>query len=131
MSFNCIPIGVVENDFKTLDSTPVDVSGVTEKSVIRVFPEYKECIEGMKDVASVFVLCWLDKSKRDVLSVPSEGSNVGVFCTRSAERPNPVSLSVVQVSDVAEDSVTVIGLDVMDKTPVLDMKPWMEGYDTE
>jgi tRNA-Thr(GGU) m(6)t(6)A37 methyltransferase TsaA len=73
------------------------------------------------------VLTWLDQGNRDVLSVHPRGNAsrpiTGVFATRSPDRPNPIGLHAVRIEAVEEDAITVEGLEAIDNTPVLDIKP--------
>ena len=135
LAFNCVPIGVVESPYKTLKETPLAGREVVEESVIRIFPEYRECIYGLDEVQHIYVICWLHEAKRDVLKVhPRHDTTlqiVGVFCSRSPERPNPISMCFVDVHEISDDTITVTGLDILDGTPVLDIKPFIEHYDTE
>ena len=133
MSFYCSPIGWVDTHFKRLEDVPRRIPRDDEnaKCVIHILPEYREGIIGFKSVKSVYIICWFDKSKRDVLKVrPRRELSrrlVGVFCSRSPERPNPIAVTFANVLDVTEDTITVTGLDVLDGTPVLDLKPAIEA----
>jgi tRNA-Thr(GGU) m(6)t(6)A37 methyltransferase TsaA len=87
-------------------------------------------LEGLRDVQPgdrLIVLTWLDKARRDVLSVhprDDQGSPLrGVFSTRSADRPNPIGLHEVEVLAVDGRRVRVSDLEALDGTPILDLKP--------
>ena len=92
-------------------------------------------MRGLEENKFIFVICWLHKSKRDVLEVHPRGdmSNpiTGVFNCRSPERPNPISLTFCEIIRVTENSIVVKNLDILDGTPVLDIKPFLPHYDTE
>lgn len=81
--------------------------------------------------AEVMVLTWLDRAQRDVLVVHPRGDQsrqlTGVFSTRSPDRPNPIGLHRVRILAVDGTAITVAGLEVLDGTPVLDVKPVLEG----
>ena len=90
--------------------------------------------EGIRDLvvgADVFVLTWLHRARRDVLAVhPRDDPRnplTGVFSTRSQDRPNPIGLHRVRVAAVDERRVLVRHLEAVDGTPIVDVKPVLEG----
>jgi tRNA-Thr(GGU) m(6)t(6)A37 methyltransferase TsaA len=90
--------------------------------------------DGLKDIAScshLVVLYWMDKSRRDiVLQVPRHyGVARGTFALRSPARPNPIAMSVVRLVRVDGSKLDVVGLDCLDGTPLLDLKPYFASTD--
>lgn len=77
------------------------------------------------------MLCWFDRSDRTVLRAtpPHNPVEHGVFATRSPNRPNPISLSLVDVINITGGTIRVRGLEALDGTPVLDIKPYSEEID--
>ncbi|MGI5908661.1 MAG: tRNA (N6-threonylcarbamoyladenosine(37)-N6)-methyltransferase TrmO [Christensenellales bacterium] len=104
-----------------------------QKACIEIFEEYACALDRFKEHTHFWVLCWLDRAKRDVLQTYSwhlrgEGAlPYGVFALRSPCRPNPVSLTLVRLLRREGNLLYVDGLDIFDKTPVLDIKPYMKG----
>jgi tRNA-Thr(GGU) m(6)t(6)A37 methyltransferase TsaA len=91
-----------------------------------------EGLDGIEPGARVIVLTWLDRARRDVLRVhprddPSNPQR-GVFSTRSADRPNPIGLHEVEVLSVADGRVQVGGLEAVNGTPILDVKPVIQTF---
>ena len=90
-------------------------------------PEMAPGLRDLRPGDEVLVLTWLDQGNRDVLSVHPRGDAsrpiTGVFATRSPDRPNPIGLHAVRIEAVEEDAITVEGLEAIDNTPVLDIKP--------
>jgi tRNA-Thr(GGU) m(6)t(6)A37 methyltransferase TsaA len=89
---------------------------------------------GLKDVGScshLVVLYWMDQARRDlVLQVPRHyGAQRGTFALRSPARPNPIALSVVKLLEINDNRLTVVGLDCLDGTPLLDIKPYFASTD--
>ena len=89
-----------------------------------------EFADGLKDIAvgdSMLLLTWLDRASRDVLVVHPRDDVTraprGVFSTRSADRPNPIGLHRVVVISIHGSTFTVDGLEAIDGTPILDVKP--------
>ena len=92
-------------------------------------------IPGLKDVAScthLVLLYWMDRSPRNiVLQVPSHyGTQRGTFALRSPARPNPIALSVVKLVRIDDGKLSVVGLDCLDGTPLLDIKPYFASTDS-
>lgn len=91
--------------------------------------------EGLKDLAScshVVVLYWMDKSPRNlVLQTPAHyGVQRGTFALRTPARPNPIAMSVVKLVKIESNNLAVIGLDCLDGTPLLDLKPYFASTDS-
>lgn len=91
-------------------------------------------VDGLRGVAvgdALLVLTWLDRARRDVLSVHPRNDPArplqGVFTTRSPDRPNPIGLHRVEVAELAHDRIRVRHLEALDGTPVLDIKPVLSG----
>jgi tRNA (adenine37-N6)-methyltransferase len=101
------------------------------KSIIEIRPEYAEALRDITDHPHLLILTWLHLSRRDVLvaTPPGSGKEHGVFATRSPERPNPLGLCLVDLLKVDGLRLTVRGLDALDGTPVVDIKPFHRDLD--
>jgi len=129
----CAPIGVVHSSYNTLEEIP-NMGTLSDKlSTIELYPEYFPATYGLEVGLSVFVLCWFNHSDRTILQVHPRGNReeniLGVFATRSPVRPNPISLTLVNIVSIDGTTLTVRGLDPMDNTPVLDIKPYSSESD--
>ena len=98
----------------------------------------QDVVDGLADVAPgdrLVILTWLDRADRDVLTVHPRGDAsrppAGVFSTRSHHRPNPIGLHPVEVLEVALPRMKVSNLEALDGTPVVDVKPVLEGEISE
>lgn len=84
-------------------------------------------LRGIRAGDDLIVLTWLDRASRDVLEVHPRGDRSrapqGVFGTRSPDRPNPIGLHRVEVAEIVDDRLRVHGLEAIDGTPILDLKP--------
>jgi tRNA-Thr(GGU) m(6)t(6)A37 methyltransferase TsaA len=96
-------------------------------------PEYAEAMADLRPGDEVILLAWLDRADRAVMSVHPRGDSsrplTGVFSTRSPARPNPIGLHRVTVERVDGLRVEVSGLDAIDGTPIVDVKPVLGGID--
>jgi tRNA-Thr(GGU) m(6)t(6)A37 methyltransferase TsaA len=97
------------------------------QAVLEISPRFIRGLEGIAVNDEVFVLTWLDRADREVLSVHPRDDlsnpETGVFATRSADRPNPIGLHRVRVLEVDGPRLRVDALEAVDGTPLLDVKP--------
>ena len=120
------PIGVLHGDITTLEDAPKNFSISDRVGTLEIFPEYLDGLDGIEAGQTIVVLFWLDRASRDVLKVYPRGDRSrglsGVFATRSPVRPNPIAVSELEVLSVLGNRLEVRGLDILDATPVLDIK---------
>lgn len=92
---------------------------------IEIFSPWEGALDGIERYARLEVLYWLHQSRRDLVrqSPASDGTTFGTFAIRSPVRPNPIGTSIVELVSVEGSSVLVRGLDCLDGTPLLDLKP--------
>ena len=127
------PIGVVRNGI-------TDTSGrvwAQVKSELIFRDEFIPALEGLEGFSHLFVITWMDQvtdEGRSLLRLHPSGDDrtpeLGVFATRTAHRPNPISISIVPVERVRKHIIHVVGLDVVNGTPLLDVKPYVSFYDS-
>src|SRR6185503_1431455 len=90
-------------------------------------PAVVDALDGIRAGAEILLLTWLDRASRDVLRVHPRGdqsrAQQGVFSTRSQHRPNPIGLHRVEVASIEGNRVLVRGLEAVDGTPIVDVKP--------
>jgi tRNA-Thr(GGU) m(6)t(6)A37 methyltransferase TsaA len=121
------PVGRVQSPLTDpADAPKQGFEGAPDAELV-LEPDVLDALDGIEPGARVIVLTWLDRARRDVLRVhprddPSNPMR-GVFSTRSADRPNPIGLHEVEVLAIEGNRVRVSGLEAVDGTPVLDLKP--------
>ncbi len=127
------PVGYVVSSV----SEPVDADWEKMVSKITLLPEYHGGLLGLESFSHAFVLTHLDRAKyqpeahlqrhpRGIASLPL----VGIFARRAKERPNPIGITVVKLIRVGRHDLEVQGLDAINGTPVLDIKPYFPMYDS-
>ena len=133
MEINLKPIGFVKN--AVTEPKRDDSQAVISEIIIN--EDFKEALSGIDGFSHIVVIYWMHKtpsSERSVTKVhPKRNQNlplVGVFATRSPARPNPIGMSTVRLLEHRDNVVKVIGLDAIDGTPVLDIKPHIPGADS-
>jgi tRNA-Thr(GGU) m(6)t(6)A37 methyltransferase TsaA len=126
-SFELKTIGRVESPLTDLESAPRQADEGAPEAWLVFEPEVLEALGGIRPGDEVIVLTWLDRARRDVLSVHPRGDTSraleGVFSTRSPHRPNPIGLHTVEVTAVDGLRLRVRSLEALDGTPIIDLKP--------
>ncbi len=121
------PIGTVRSPLASLDDAPRQGDEGAPDARVEVVPQYAEALRGLAAGDRVVLLTWFHLADRDVLSVHPRGDlarePAGVFATRSPARPNPIGLHEVTVLAVDGHVLSVSGLEAIDGTPVVDIKP--------
>jgi tRNA-Thr(GGU) m(6)t(6)A37 methyltransferase TsaA len=125
------PIGTVVSPLSDPADAPKQGDEGAPDAWIVFEPRVVDGLRGIETGQDLIVLTWLDRARRDVLSVHprSDASRPrqGVFTTRSPERPNPIGLHRVEVLAIDGPRVRVRNLEAVDGTPVVDLKPVLEG----
>jgi tRNA-Thr(GGU) m(6)t(6)A37 methyltransferase TsaA len=118
-------IGRIRTPFATRDACPRRGAPDGPECRIEVDAPWRAALRGIAAGDRLEVLYWMHLARRDLLVQAPKGrpAPLGTFALRSPNRPNPIATSVVEVVAVAPDAVTVRGLDCLDGTPLLDLKP--------
>jgi tRNA-Thr(GGU) m(6)t(6)A37 methyltransferase TsaA len=132
MAIELHPIGYVRSPYKKQGDAPRQGRLSDTISEIVIDPAYHDALLGLKEREHLFVLCWFDKADRDTRRAVPPGSTAtqGVFAIRSPDRPNPVSICLVDLVGINDGVLSVRGLDAFDGTPVIDIKPYFADIDT-
>ncbi len=103
--------------------------------MIELESKFAAGISGLDSFKYIYVVYYLDKVIRTgkmMVNPPwAEGVEVGVFASRSSDRPNPIGISVVEVKAVEKNLIYISGIDAFDNTPVLDVKPYIDELDAK
>ncbi len=131
MVINMKPIGYIKSPYKTVKEIPrQSVLSEDKTALIEMLPEYKEGLTGIQENSYGVILFYFHKSTGEVPMIQvSHKSNkaTGVFNTRSPRRPNGIGMSIVKFTKIEENKLEIQGVDMVDGTPVLDIKPYSPG----
>lgn len=123
------PIGFVKNNVKEHRFG----NFADEISEIVIDEKFADALDGIEDYSHVIIVYWMDKIKDYVIKHQPQGNPnvpvVGIFACRCPRRPNPVAITTVKLLGRKGNIITVKGLDVLDGTPVIDIKPYWPQYD--
>ncbi len=99
---------------------------------INVDSRFAAALKGVESCSHLLVLYWMDRSRRDlVIQAPRHyGEPRGTFALRSPARPNPIAASVVRLLEISDHRLAVVGLDCLDGTPLIDIKPYFASTDS-
>lgn len=131
------PLGIVRSCFKEKFGTPRQGQLSTHShgyiEINSQWDPYK-CMQGLEEFSHIWVVFWFHDNKnrkyRPLVSPPRlPAKRIGTLASRSPMRPNPVGLSLVKIEKIAPPRLYISGLDMIDGTPVLDIKPYIEKYD--
>jgi len=131
MSVDLKIIGVVHSPYKTTADAPFQ--GNDKISKIEISKEYEGGLKDIEGFTHLHVFYWLHKSKGFSLIVitPWDTISHGLFTTRSPHRPNPIGHAVVELVEQKDNILSVRGLDAIEGTPVMDIKPYIKKLDVK
>ena len=122
-----VRVATVESSLTDLAQAPKQGDEGAPDATLEFEPGFAAALDGVTAGSELFVLTWLDRASRDVLRVRPRDDPArperGVFGTRSSDRPNPIGLHRVTVLEIAGTRMRVSGLEALDGTPVVDVKP--------
>ena len=127
------PIGYVSSPHTELDGMPLQpIADASGESTIELTDTHRGCLADLEGFSHVWVLAHLHESLGWDATVPAflDDRSRGTFATRSPRRPNPVGLSLAKIVAVGDTTVVVDGVDLLDGTPILDLKPFVPLFDT-
>lgn len=126
------PIGVIRSPFTTLEGMPIQPGGAREAlGRVELLPELAPALADLDGFSHIYLLyCFHASTGFSPTVTPYlDDKPHGLFATRAPRRPNPLGLSVVEVVSVVGHVVTVRGVDVLDGTPLFDIKPYAPAFD--
>jgi tRNA-Thr(GGU) m(6)t(6)A37 methyltransferase TsaA len=124
-------IGRIRTPWHTRDECPKNARESDAVCTIEVDQNFAAALKGVETCTHMLALYWMDRARRDlVVQAPRHyGEPRGTFALRSPVRPNPIAASVVKLIKVDGTRLSVVGLDCLDGTPLLDLKPYFASTD--
>ncbi len=126
------PIGIIYSPFKEPEGTPIQPSAaVGTEGIVEVFPKYSKGLKDLEGFSHIILLYHFHLSKDPFLEVKPymDEQRHGVFATRAPSRPNSIGISVVRLVKREGNRLNVRNIDIVDKTPLLDIKPYVPNFD--
>jgi tRNA-Thr(GGU) m(6)t(6)A37 methyltransferase TsaA len=126
------PIGIIHTPFNTPQGTPIQPAGARGTAgSIEIFPEFTPGLSDLNGFSHIYIIYHFHLSRKFTLKVKPflDDQKRGLFATRAPSRPNPIGLSVVRLIDVTDGRLEILDVDVVDGTPLLDIKPYVPEFD--
>jgi tRNA-Thr(GGU) m(6)t(6)A37 methyltransferase TsaA len=126
------PIGIVRSPFHDIAGMPIQPSGARgTRGTVEIFPEFRDGLRDLDGFERVILIYAFHRCGEHRLTVTPFLDTVprGIFATRSPRRPNAIGLSIVQLRDVNGCTLAVEDVDVLDGTPLIDLKPYVPAFD--
>ncbi|RPJ25080.1 MAG: tRNA (N6-threonylcarbamoyladenosine(37)-N6)-methyltransferase TrmO [Chloroflexi bacterium] len=125
------PIGVIHSPFTEKDQTPIQTSRSQAIGLVELYPEFADGLDDIEGLSHIQLLYVFHQSSGYTLRVKPflDDQEHGVFATRYPQRPNPIGISTVRLLFRQGNALTVEGVDVLDGTPLLDIKPYVPDFD--
>lgn len=130
-SITLTPIGRIHTPFATREGIPIQAARSDAEGRVEIEPEYAEGLEGIEGFSHLILLYVFHQSPGPRLTVRPflDDTPHGVFATRHPDRPNPIGLSVVKLIAREGNILRVSGVDMIDGSPLLDVKPYVPQFD--
>ena len=130
----CRPIGIIRSPYKETEGTPIQTTGA--KGVGGTAEIVPECAEGLRDLegfSHIILIYHFHLSRGYALTVKPflDDTPRGVFATRAPKRPNAIGISVVRLVKIEGTTLHIEGVDIVDSTPLLDIKPYVPEFDAK
>jgi tRNA (adenine37-N6)-methyltransferase len=131
MDFSMRPIGIIHSPFTDKDKTPIQASRSQVSGQVEVFPEYSQGLQDLDGFSHIILLyVWHEAQGYDLLVKPFLDDQMrGIFATRYPRRPNQIGISIVGLQKISGNLLEIEGVDVLDNTPLLDIKPYVPDFD--
>lgn len=126
-------IGIIHSPHKERKGAPIQPAGATEfKGRVEVFPQFEEGLSDLDGFERIILLYHLHLSEGfSLMTKPFlDHKKRGLFSTRAPKRPNQIGISIVQLIGVEKNILHVKGIDIVDKTPLIDIKPYVPQFDS-
>jgi tRNA-Thr(GGU) m(6)t(6)A37 methyltransferase TsaA len=125
-------IGRIRTPWTRREDCPKNARESDAVCTIEIDPRYAQGLAGVESCSHLLVLYWMDRARRDlVLQVPRHyGEQRGTFALRSPARPNPIAASIATLKGIEGRVLSVVGLDCLDGTPLIDIKPYFASTDS-
>ena len=128
------PIGVIKTPFNDLKGMPIQPSGARDiEGTLVINPEYEQGLSDIQGFSHIILLYHFHQSSGyDLLVTPFlDTEKRGLFSTRAPRRPNPIGLSIVELTGRDKNLLFVKGIDVLNNTPLIDIKPYVPKFDVK
>jgi tRNA-Thr(GGU) m(6)t(6)A37 methyltransferase TsaA len=131
MEIDFNPIGIIHTEYERKTNVPIQPRFSKSKGRVEIAPEYADGLKDLEGFSHIILIYYFHKSKGYRLAVKPflDETERGVFSTRAPNRPNCIGISVVRLDKIENNILHVSNVDMLDNTPLLDIKPYVKDYD--
>jgi tRNA-Thr(GGU) m(6)t(6)A37 methyltransferase TsaA len=132
-ALNLRPIGLIRTPFPRPEGTPIQpTEAAGAQGRVEVYREYENALQDLEGFERIWLLYWMDRAPEPRLRVRPflDTAERGLFATRAPCRPNPIGMSCVRLLEVRGNILVVEDVDMLDQTPLLDIKPYAARFDS-
>lgn len=126
------PIGVIHSPFTELENMPIQPTGsIGVEGIIEIYPQYSQGLQDLDGFSHLYAIYCFHKVKewKGKVTPFLDNQERGLFATRAPKRPNPIGLSLLEILSVDANQIKVRNIDVLDSTPLLDIKPYIPQFE--
>jgi len=126
------PIGIIHSPFTDLKDMPIQPASLSSApGTVEIYPQYLAGLQDLDGFSHIILIYHLHRITRTDLTVTPflDSKPHGVFATRAPTRPNPIGLSIVRLQRIEAERLYVDSIDILDGTPLLDIKPYVPDFD--
>jgi len=131
-SYQFQPIGILRTPYETIEEMPIQPSGAEGvQGTLILEPEVLDGVKDLEGFSHIILIYIFHRAGQPQLTVVPflDHKPHGVFATRAPKRPNPIGLSIVRLTKITENCLTLENVDMLDGSPVLDLKPYVPAFD--
>ena len=132
-AYSCRAVGIARTPFSDPTATPIQSIFSTARGTVEVSPEFRDGLAALAEFSHIILIYRFHRAAGEELSERPliDGAEPhGIFATRHFNRPNRLGMSVVRVLGIDEGRISVEGVDLLDGTPVLDIRPYIPEFDS-
>ncbi len=125
------PIGIIHSPFTEKEKMPIQASRSQAIGHVEIYPEFADGLKDIEALSHIYLIYFFHESSGYALQVKPflDNQEHGIFATRYPYRPNAIGISIVKLLFREENILTIEGIDTLDKTPLLDIKPYIPDFD--
>jgi tRNA-Thr(GGU) m(6)t(6)A37 methyltransferase TsaA len=125
------PIGVIRTPFKSSEDTPIQSSKSDARGYVKVALEFLDALKSLDGFSHIILVYWFHRAKSPMMRMTPflDTEERGLFSIRAPSRPNPIGISTVKLLRIEGTRLDIEGVDMLDETPLLDIKPFVPEFD--
>jgi tRNA-Thr(GGU) m(6)t(6)A37 methyltransferase TsaA len=132
LKYEVKPIGLINTPYETSAAVPLEPAFSESEGTADIYPDYVAGLDSLEEFSHIILLYWFHRAKQPQMKVVPYMDTVehGLFATRTPSRPNPIGFSIVELLKIESGTIYFKGVDMLNGTPLLDIKPYVPEFDS-